>query len=105
MTYKDTMRNFRANGTYRTYRTYGTKAALRACVISPVTLIEPEIPDCAFVSPVPPAPPGFIPCPPAKFQLSSITFKSKVGRLGGVVCRGAYNLEAEQTYLSYSLKE
>ena len=63
MTYKGTIRNFRANGTYRIYRII----RLRECPVSPVSLIKHEIPDCAFVSPVPPAPPGFIPCHPGKF--------------------------------------
>ena len=60
---------------------------LRKCPVSPS---KPEIPDCAFVSLVPPAPPRFIPCHPGKFL--KFHSKSKVGRLGrleGVVCRGA----------------
>ena len=58
---------------------------------NPVSPISPEISDCAFVSPVPPAPRGFFPCHQGKF---------KVGGLGGVVCHGAYlpNMTPSDSY-------
>ena len=77
-TYKGTIRNKGLTGLM----------GLRGCPVSPVSPIKPEIPDCAFVGPVPP---GFFPWHPGKFL--KFYSKSKVfllGGLRGVVCRGAY---------------